>query len=142
MITLDRFTFLAPSSYFATVTVSDSSDLYSPGSTSYDVPGELTEFLAEAARDTPRTSLPNLLNEYMTIQLGRLYLNSSRTANWFDPVTAHIEEENEKMNYTCSKLLGSPAAVDCLHVIDTQLGFPGDILALSPESEKAYSYRK
>ena len=125
-----------------TITVANRSGLFSPGNTHGDVPSELSRYLRRAARDTPLTSVPNILAEYMTIQEDRLYSDKSMKSNWFDPLSETAGEESNVMNYTCNKQLGSPRVVDCEQILHTQLGFPGDIVTLNPGVGTSFSFSK
>ena len=78
----------------------------------------------------------------MLFQADRLLDDSTFTHTWFDPFVTREHVEGDRMSYTCDEQLGSPNAVDCEHVLYSQLGYPNDILTLSPESGKIMSSSK
>ena len=124
-----------------TITVGNHSDLISPGNTCTSIPSELSLHLKKTARNTPSTSVPNLIAEYMMIQEDRLSSDKSMKSNWFDPLSETAIDSNA-MNYTCNNQLDSPRAVDCEQILETQLGFPGDIVTLNPGSGKSFTFSK
>ena len=137
---IDTFYFaLAPSSYFVTVAVTGPNAPHNPGDTEYQIASELSDYLAHAARGTPRLGLMSLLEEYMAFQADRIFGDETYTQTWFDPLIMNEQPESNRTIYTCDKQLGSPNAVDCEHVLYSQLGYPNDILTLSPGTGKTIS---
>ena len=78
----------------------------------------------------------------MLFQAERLHDDSTFTNTWFDPFVTSERVEGDRMSYTCDEQLGSPMAVDCEHVLYSQLGYPNDMLTLSPGAGKTMSSSK
>lgn len=90
--------------------------------------------LREAVRDAlvARPELQILRGFFLYLSLQTMFMKREEGKPWW----ALALPLGDTMSYECNAKLGSPRAVDCGHVENSQLGYPSDTLILEPNAAK------
>ena len=128
----DDSLFLAVTTYFMTVTISDSADGKQPGDHDPSVPQAISNYNVYLNRNSNIHNSPEAIQSEDNIQMWSdvaARMGRGETVTWWQTASPSVKDE---MNYECDNSLGSPAEVDCTQIEWNQLTPTSDTLTVGP----------